>query len=101
MYNKVMGKYQQRSSKVTHTVVQYPYTIERQKKMIGELLQINQRLDFSQLVKNSENKVHFVYNFLAMLEMLQQQLISIQIGLGYNNFWFGTNEARENDLEVI
>ena len=26
-------------------------------------------------------------NFLAMLEMLQQQLIDIQIGLGYNNFW--------------
>ncbi|HEY4197899.1 MAG TPA: chromosome segregation protein ScpA, partial [Mucilaginibacter sp.] len=36
---------------------------------------------------NSENKVHFVYNFLAVLEMLQQELINIQVGLGYNNFW--------------
>jgi len=43
-------------------------------------------LIFKAIAKNSENKVHFVYNFLAVLEMLQQELIDIQIGLGYNNF---------------
>lgn len=95
VYARVMGKYQHRSRQVTHTVVQYPYTIERQKKVIAELLQLNQRMDFSSLVKNSENKVHFVYNFLAMLEMLQQQLISIQIGLGFNNFWFADKSSQE------
>lgn len=86
IYERVMSRYQQRSSEVTHTVVQYPYTIEQQKKIIAQLVQLNRKMDFSQLLKNSENKVHFVYNFLAILEMLQQQLISIQIGLGYNNF---------------
>lgn len=49
-------------------------------------MKINKQMDFSQIVKNSENKVHFVFNFLALLEMLQQQLISMRIGLGYNNF---------------
>ena len=44
-------------------------------------------MDFKALAGHSENKVHFVYNFLAVLEMLQQELINIQIGLGYNNFW--------------
>ncbi|WP_423147435.1 segregation and condensation protein A [Rubrolithibacter danxiaensis] len=87
VYERAMAKHGQRSNQVTHTVVQYPYTIEQQKKLIGGLLEINKKLDFSQLLKNSENKVHFVYNFLALLEMLQQQLISIQVGLGYNNFW--------------
>ena len=70
-----------------HIVEQYPYHIETQKKVIDQLLSINKRLDFKVLLSNSENKVHFVYNFLAMLEMLQQDLISIQTGLGYNNFW--------------
>jgi len=37
-------------------------------------------LDFKALAKSSENKVHFVYNFLAVLEMLQQELIDIQVG---------------------
>ena len=29
-------------------------------------------------------------NFLALLEMLQQELADIQIGMGYNNFWLET-----------
>jgi segregation and condensation protein A len=85
-YERVMSKYKQRSLEVTHTVTRYPYTIEEQKKVIGELLRINKQMDFSGIVKNSESKVHFVFNFLALLEMLQQQLISMRIGLGYNNF---------------
>ena len=87
VYSRVMAKYKTKSTEVKHTVVQYPYTIEQQKKSITALLTINQRLDFSGLKKTSENKVHFVYNFLAVLEMLQQELVDIQIGLGYNNFW--------------
>lgn len=87
VYHRVINRYRSRSQEVKHTVVQYPYTIEQQKKAIGALLDINKRLDFGQLAKNSENRVHFVYNFLAVLEMLQQELVDIQIGLGYNNFW--------------
>jgi segregation and condensation protein A len=44
-------------------------------------------LDFKAFAANSDNKVHFVYNFLAMLEMLQQELVDIEVGLGYNNFF--------------
>ena len=86
-YERIMNKYDIRSREVKHTVVQYPYTIEGQKKVIMDLLSLNQQLDFDYLKKQSDNKVHFVYNFLALLEMLQQQLVSIQTGLGYNNFW--------------
>jgi segregation and condensation protein A len=52
-------------------------------------------MDFKALMGNSENKVHFVYNFLAVLEMLQQELIDIQIGLGYNNFWIAAKRRCE------
>lgn len=92
VYERVNKRYMNRTEEVTHTVVQYPYTIEEQKKAINDLLKINQRLDFKSIVGSSENKVHFVYNFLAMLEMLQQELIKIQIGLGFNNFWITARE---------
>jgi segregation and condensation protein A len=75
-------------------VVQFPYTIEKQKKAISELIELNKKLDFQQVLKNSENKVHFVFNFLAILEMLQQRLLNIEVGLGYNNFAI---EKRESD----
>src|SRR6201989_171307 len=87
VYDKVTRRFSNRTEEVKHTVVQYPFTIEKQKKAINDLLNINQRLDFKAIANRSENKVHFVYNFLAMLEMLQQELIRIQIGLGFNNFW--------------
>jgi len=87
IYEKVTKRFATRTEEVTHTVVQYPYTIENQKKVINDLLLINRRLDFKSIAGKSENKVHFVYNFLALLEMLQQELIKIQIGLGFNNFY--------------
>nr|WP_294791829.1 segregation/condensation protein A [uncultured Mucilaginibacter sp.] len=95
VYSRLMRNYQNRAQEVTHTVVQYPYTIEAQKKAIDDLLRINSRLDFKTIAGNSENKVHFVYNFLAVLEMLQQELLEIQIGLGYNNFWVSPKEAAQ------
>jgi len=87
VYEKLMYNYTSRSNEVRHTVVKYPYTIEQQKKAIASLVAINKKMDFGSIVKNSENKVQFVYNFLAILEMLQQQLLEIQSGLGFNNFW--------------
>ncbi|MDR6942844.1 segregation and condensation protein A [Mucilaginibacter pocheonensis] len=92
VHERLMKNYLNRSEEVKHTVVQYPYTIEKQKKAVSDLLKINKMLDFKTIAGHSENKVHFVYNFLAVLEMLQQELIDIQIGLGYNNFWISARE---------
>ncbi|RYD76682.1 MAG: chromosome segregation protein ScpA [Sphingobacteriales bacterium] len=86
VYHRIMQKYELRSEEVKHTVIQYPYTIEQQKHFIANLLDINKQIDFAMVLKNSENKVHFVYNFLAILEMLQQQIVEITIGSGFNNF---------------
>lgn len=86
-YHKVMSQYQTRVTDVKHTVVKYPYSIEEQKIKITELLAINEKLDFGKMLSISKDRVQFVYNFLAMLEMLQQELAQIQIGLGFNNFW--------------
>lgn len=85
-YQKVMGNYFIRTDEVKHTVEQYPYSIEEQKIQIANLLSINEQLDFKNLLALSKDKVQFVYNFLAVLEMLQQQLVNIHIGLGFNQF---------------
>jgi segregation and condensation protein A len=92
-FERLNKRFLNRSEEVKHTVVQYPYTIEQQKKAIEDLLKINNMLDFKSIAGHSENKVHFVYNFLAVLEMLQQELIDIQIGLGFNNFWISAKAA--------
>lgn len=95
-YDRCMFRYRTRSVEITHTVVQYPYTIEQQKKAIAELVKLNKRMDFSELMSQSDNKVHVIYNFLAILEMLQQQLVDIETGLGYNNF-----SVMEKELQAV
>jgi segregation and condensation protein A len=80
-YQKVWSNYLVKSDEVKHRIDKYPYSIEEQKAQISRFLLINKQLDFQNLKNLSKDKVQFVYNFLAILEMLQQQL------LGFNNFW--------------
>jgi len=91
-YDRVMKNFHNRNQIVKHRVEQYPYTVEEQKKKITSLLEIDERIDFQTILRHSKDKVQFVYNFLAILEMLQQQLIDIQIKSGYNNFQIGRNQ---------
>jgi segregation and condensation protein A len=34
-----------------------------------------------------------IFNFLAILELLALQVLTIQVGEGFNNFWISKNEA--------
>ncbi len=86
VYDRLIKQHQNRSQPVRHTVIPYPYTIEQQKAVILKFLEGNQKMDFIFIRSESENRVQLVYNFLAILELLQQQLIEIQSGTGYNNF---------------
>ena len=92
VYEKMMYHFTHRVVPVTHTVVKFPYTIEQQKDALSALLDLNKKLDFQMILKNSENRVQFVFNFLAILEMLQQKLLEIEVGLGYNNFAVATKD---------
>jgi len=37
--------------------------------------------------------VHAIFTFLAVLELLQEQVIRITLGIGFNNFWLSEPEA--------
>jgi len=40
-----------------------------------------------------------IFNFLAILDMLALQLLTIQVGEGYNNFWITKGETA-NELNL-
>ncbi len=89
VYQRVLKRYEFEKSKPTHEVVQYPYTISGQKDYVMELLQssTNRRISFSKMVEAKPEKILVIYNFLAILELLQLNLITLHIGEGFNNFW--------------
>ncbi|MBR06306.1 MAG: chromosome segregation protein ScpA [Rickettsiales bacterium] len=89
VYQKVLKRYEFEKSKPTHQVVQYPYTISGQKDYVLGLLRRsdNQRISFSKMVEEKPEKILVIYNFLAILELLQLNIITLHIGEGFNNFW--------------
>ena len=87
VYKALLNKYDQNATEVKHIVVQHPFTIAQQKKIIQELISLNKKLGYQQLQENTKSKTEMVYAFLAILEMVQESLIAIEIGLGFNNFY--------------
>jgi segregation and condensation protein A len=98
-FEKVMKRFEQESSKTIHTVVQYPYTIEQQKGLILEQLSTSKRLSFEQVIATDRVKIAIVYNFLAILELLQLGKITLQLGEGFNNFWILEVEPQNTEVE--
>ncbi|MFN8436517.1 MAG: segregation/condensation protein A [Cytophagales bacterium] len=99
VFNKVMSKFSLEVEKPIHQVVQYPYTIEEQKDYIIHLLDLydSKKLSFVDIISVNSEKIAVIYNFLAVLELLQLNKIQIHIGEGYNNFWLEKNNNYSND----
>lgn len=86
-FQTVMEKYEADKNKVVHSIVQYPFTIENQRKSILSSLKIGGRVQFQILFNTIKNRVQAIVTFLALLEMLNGQEIKIIQGEGVNNFW--------------
>ena len=52
-------------------------------------------LSFTELVDAYPTRMGVIFNFLAILEMLALQILTIQIGEGFGNFWISKAEATE------
>jgi segregation and condensation protein A len=100
VFEKVMKRFEAEKNKPVHQVIQFPYTIENQKKYLTEELAKRERLSFVELLQAFPTRIGVIFNFLAILELLAYQQIGIQIGDGYNNFWVTKAETNEVNLDT-
>lgn len=87
VFQRVVERYELEKNKPTHQVVQYPYTISGQKDFILNKLSDKPKLAFTNIIETEPNKIAVIFNFLAILELLQLRLITLHLGMGFNNFW--------------
>ena len=87
VFEKVLKRQEEEANKPVHQVIQYPYTIDGQKRFILGELDTKPRIAFADLLQGTPSRIGLIFNFLAILEMLASQLLTIQVGEGYNNFW--------------
>lgn len=97
VYQKVLERYDIESKKPRHEVVQYPYTIAGQRDFIVHRLSDTPKLSFTSVIEHDPNKIAVIFNFLAILELLQMQIITMHIGIGFNNFWIEKLEEVETE----
>lgn len=95
VFEKILKRQEAEKNKPVHQVIQYPYTVEAQKKHLLEELIKKPSLSFTELIEAFPTRIGVIFNFLAILEMLALQVLTIQIGEGYSNFWISKAERTE------
>ena len=86
VYEKAMNRFEEDQNRPKHTVYTYPYTIEDQKSYILNKIAAAKEVDFTEIMQAYPDKIGLIFNFLAILDMLQLNIISIQVSDGFNNF---------------
>lgn len=95
VFEKVLRRYEAEKNKPVHQVVQYPYTVEAQKEFLLRQVEESPSTSFSDIVEKFPTRVAMIFTFLAILELLALQRLTIRIGEGYNNFWISKGEAQD------
>jgi segregation and condensation protein A len=100
MFEKVLKRHEAEKNKPIHEVIQFPYTVEGQKTYLMEELSSKERVSFSQLLETFPTRLGLIFNFLAILDMLALQMLTIQVGEGFNNFWVSKTQTTTSHTEA-
>ena len=98
-FEKVAQRLHDKNHQPVHTVVQYDYTMEGCRAFMLDLTEKERTLSFEKVFEICENRIHAIFLFLNMLELIQQKYLNIIMGTGMNNFIIEFNETREAEVE--
>ncbi|MFT2007253.1 segregation and condensation protein A [Pontibacter sp. 13R65] len=101
VFDKVMRRFEEEQNHPRHTVITYPYTIEDQKEYILQAIKARQSMSFSEVISAFPNKIGMIFNFLAILEMLQLNLIGVEVGDGFNDFVLKVAAGEANQVTEL
>jgi segregation and condensation protein A len=90
-FEKVVTRFEEKEL-AQHKVIRYPYTIEEMKEYLFSITTHSARVDFEHVFAPCDNRIHAIFIFLALLELVQQGFLTLQVGEGENNFWVSRGE---------
>ena len=94
-FERVVKRMHEKNNKPVHTVVRYNYTIEDSRDFMLNMVQQQKTVSFEKVFEVCENRIHAIFLFLSLLELVQLRYMSILSGEGRNNFILEWNEERE------
>ncbi|MEO5650294.1 MAG: segregation/condensation protein A [Ginsengibacter sp.] len=93
-FEKVAQRLHEKRSRPVHTVISYNYTMEGTHDYMLDLIKKERSLSFEKIFDVCEDRLHAIFLFLNLLEMIQQKYMMIITGEGLNNFIIEYNEDR-------
>lgn len=97
VFERLLGRFEdEQKSKRIHTVYNYNYTIQEQRSYIASNLKKGIKTGFETLFLQLENRIQAIVTFLALLELLNEQAVTLIQGEGINNFWLTLPEEEES-----
>jgi segregation and condensation protein A len=99
-FERVMKRMEQRNKRPVHTVVQYSYTMEGSREYMLETVKRSKVMAFERVFEVCEDRIHAIFLFLSLLELIQQKFMTIMVGDGRNNFIIEWNEDRKEEEDV-
>lgn len=99
-FEKVMKRMQERNNKPQHVVFKYNFTMEESREYMLNKVKAERSMSFEKIFEVCQDRIHAIFLFLGMLELVQQQYFLIMVGEGCNNFIVEWNDERPADAEV-
>jgi segregation and condensation protein A len=99
-YEKVMKRFELRQQKPEHVVVKYNYSMEGQRIFIRDWASKEKKIAFEKIFESCETRIHAIFNFLAVLELVQQGFLTIMLGEGRNNFILEFNPEQPDEVLI-
>lgn len=97
-FERVMKRMEERAKRPVHTVIQYNYTMEESREYMLHKVKTEQVMAFEKIFDICQDRIHAIFLFLSLLELIQQKYMAIMVGEGMNNFIVEWNENREEDI---
>ncbi len=85
-YEQVLARFKEANLRIVHTVVRFNYSMEERHEFIQQFMQNRSHATFQELFASCENRLHAIYTFLALLELVQQERVGLSMGADINDF---------------
>lgn len=86
-FRTVLERYKNVKDKYVHQIVKYPYTLKDQQAYLRNLISDGKEYSFLKLFENLDNRMHAIVTFLALLELINAQVVRMMDGLEKNSFY--------------
>ena len=98
-FKTVIERYKNVQEKYVHQIVKYPYTLKDQQAYLRNKLADGKEYSFEDIFAQLDNRMHAIVTFLALLELVNAQMIDLIDGSAKNSFYLKAAIAPISDEE--